>query len=40
MKKTQNSYKKSGVNILKANNFVSHIARLTKKMTKKRVTYF
>ena len=35
MKKTQNSYKKSGVNILKANKFVSHIARLSKKNDQK-----
>ena len=40
MKKTQNSYKKSGVNILKANNFVSHIARLTKKNDQKKGNLF
>ena len=35
MKKTHNSYKKSGVNISTANKFVSHIAKLTKKNVKK-----
>ncbi len=35
MKKTQNSYKKSGVNISVANKFVNHIARLTNKNVKK-----
>ena len=36
MKKIQNSYKKSGVNISIANKFVSHIAKITKKNVKKR----
>ena len=31
MKKTKNSYKKSGVNISLANSFVKHIAKLSKK---------
>ncbi len=35
MKKMQNSYKKSGVNISKANKFVDHIAKLSKKNVKK-----
>ncbi len=35
MKKIQNSYKKSGVNISKANKLVDHIAKLTKKNAKK-----
>ena len=35
MKKIQNSYKKSGVNISIANKFVDHIAKLTKKNVKK-----
>ena len=35
MKKIQNSYKKSGVNISNANKFVDHIARLSKKNVKK-----
>ncbi len=35
MKKTQNSYKKSGVDISTANKFVNHIANLTKKNIKK-----
>ena len=35
MKKTQNSYKKSGVNISIANKFVDHIAKLSKKNVKK-----
>ena len=39
MKKIQNSYKKSGVNISKANKFVDHIAKYQKKMTKKRTSY-
>ena len=38
MKKIPNSYKKSGVNISKANKFVDHIARISKKMSKKRNT--
>ena len=36
MKKTQNSYHKSGVNISKANKFVEHIAKLSKKNVKKK----
>ena len=35
MKKIQNSYKKSGVNISIANKFVSHIAKVSKKNVKK-----
>ena len=35
MKKIQNSYKKSGVNISMANKFVNHIANLSKKNVKK-----
>tara|TARA_Y100001958_G_C21238823_1_gene565970 strand:+ start:1698 stop:2726 length:1029 start_codon:yes stop_codon:yes gene_type:complete len=35
MKKTQNSYKKSGVNISLANKFVKHIHKLSKKVGKK-----
>ena len=35
MKKMQNSYKKSGVNIPLANKFVKHIHKLTKKVGKK-----
>ena len=35
MKKIQNSYKKSGVNISIANKFVDHIAKLSKKNVKK-----
>ena len=35
MKKMQNSYKKSGVNISLANKFVQHINRLSKKVGKK-----
>ena len=35
MKKIQNSYKKSGVNISIADKFVSHIAKLSKKNVKK-----
>ena len=34
MKKIQNSYKKSGVNISVANKFVKHIASVSKKMSK------
>jgi phosphoribosylformylglycinamidine cyclo-ligase len=36
MKKIQNSYKKSGVNISVANKFVDHIAKISKKNVKKR----
>ena len=35
MKKTQNSYKKSGVNIPLANKFVKHIHKLSEKVGKK-----
>ena len=35
MKKIQNSYKKSGVNISIANKFVEHIAKVSKKNVKK-----
>ena len=35
MKKIQNSYKKSGVNISKANKFVDHIAKLSKENDQK-----
>ena len=35
MKKIQNSYKKSGVNISLANKLVNHISKLSKKMSKK-----
>jgi phosphoribosylformylglycinamidine cyclo-ligase len=35
MKKTQNSYKKSGVNISIANKFVNHIAKISKKNVQK-----
>ena len=35
MKKIQNSYKKSGVNISVANKFVDHIAKISKKKVKK-----
>ena len=36
MEKTKNSYKKSGVNIPLANNFVKHIARISKKNVRKK----
>ena len=36
MKKTQNSYKKSGVNISLANKLVKHISKISKKNDKKR----
>ena len=35
MKKIQNSYKKSGVNISIANKFVDHIAKISKKNDQK-----
>ena len=35
MKKMQNSYKKSGVNISLANKFVKHISTLSNKGVKK-----
>ena len=35
MKKMQNSYKKSGVNISLANKLVNHISKLSKKSVKK-----
>ena len=40
MKKIQNSYKKSGVNVSVANKFVSHIAKLSKKNVKKTANSF
>ena len=40
MKKIQNSYKKSGVNISLANKLVKHISKLTKKVVKKRNNSF
>ena len=40
MKKMQNSYKKSGVNISVANKFVNHISRITKKNVKKKDNSF
>ncbi len=36
MEKTKNSYKKSGVNIMLANKFVKHIAKISKKNDKKK----
>ena len=36
MKKTENSYRKSGVNISLANKLVKHISSVSKKMSKKR----
>ena len=36
MKKSENSYKKSGVNILLANKLVEHISKVSKKSDKKR----
>ena len=39
MKKNENSYKKSGVNILLANKLVKHISRLSKKDVKKTNSY-
>ena len=35
MKKNENSYKKSGVNILLANKLVKHISNIAKKDVKK-----
>ena len=40
MKKIQNSYKKSGVNISIANKFVNHIAKLSKKNDQKTKNLF
>jgi len=40
MKKMQNSYKKSGVNISLANKFVKHINRLSRKIVKKKRNSF
>tara|TARA_B100000941_G_C28482142_1_gene542808 strand:- start:665 stop:1693 length:1029 start_codon:yes stop_codon:yes gene_type:complete len=37
MKKIQNSYKKSGVNISLANKFIKHVSQLTKKGVKKKI---
>ena len=39
MKKIQNSYKKSGVNISIANKFVNHIAKISKKNVEKDLDY-
>ena len=39
MKKTENSYKKSGVNISLANTLVKHISKISKKDVKKRESY-
>ena len=36
MKKKENSYKKSGVNISLANKLVKYISSVSKKMSKKR----
>ena len=36
MKKSEYSYKKSGVNISLANKLVNHISKISKKMSKKR----
>ena len=36
MKKSKNSYKKSGVNISLANKLVKHISYISKKNVKKR----
>ena len=38
MKKSQNSYKKSGVDISLANKLVKHITKISKKDVKKRIT--
>ena len=40
MKKMQNNYKKSGVNISLANKLVSHISKLSKKVSKKEQIFF
>ena len=40
MKKMQNNYKKSGVNISLANKLVSHISKLSKKGVKKGTNLF
>ena len=37
MKKSKNSYKKSGVNISLANKLVQHISKISKKNVKKRI---
>ena len=37
MKRNENSYKKSGVNISLANKLVKHIAYLSKKMLKNKI---
>ena len=39
MKKNENSYKKSGVNISLANTLVKHISKISKKDVKKRESY-
>ena len=38
MKKNENSYKKSGVNISLANKLVKHISYLSKKMSKNEIS--
>ena len=40
MKKIQNSYKKSGVNISLANKLVRYISNLSKKNVKKTKSYY
>ena len=37
MKRNENSYKKSGVNISLANKLVRYISQLSKKMSKKEI---
>ena len=37
MKRNENSYKKSGVNIKLANKLVNYISKLSKKMSKKEI---
>ena len=37
MKKMQNTYKKSGVNISLANKLVNHISKLSSKSVEKRI---
>ena len=38
MKKSKNSYKKSGVNISLANKLVQHISKISKKNAKKKIS--
>ena len=40
MKKNNNSYKKSGVNISLANKLVNHISFYQKRMSKKEIEFF